>query len=1552
MNVCAPLHDPRFERDACGVGFIAHVRGEASHSIVEAGLTALDRLEHRAATGAEENTGDGAGILIQLPDRLFQRECALGRIEDPETKRPLQQLPAAGKYAVGLFLGSQQSEATALARLIFAMVLRQEGMKLLGWRRVPTDNRTIGATARSVEPTMDHVFVAPATDTMDEATFERKLYVARKRFQATIKSTGIDDRRYFHVPSLSSRTLAYKGMLTPAQVRDYFSDLEDPRTESALAMFHSRFSTNTFPSWELAHPYHLIAHNGEINTLRGNVNWMRAREALLASPELGADIEKILPIVHEGLSDSACLDSVLELLVRAGRSLPHAVMMLLPEAWEHNDAISPELRAFYQYHACLMEPWDGPACVCFTDGRSVGAVLDRNGLRPGRYWVTSDDLVILASESGVADVRPEDIVEKGRLMPGHMFLVDLEQGRIVPDAEIKRQIATEKPYGQWLTDNLVPLDTLPRGAEVPKLAGDDLERSLAAFGVSEEELRVLVAPMATRGEEAMGSMGNDAALAVLSNRPRPLSDYFKQLFAQVTNPPLDAIREKLVTSLATAIGPEGNLLDPRPESARLVLCQTPFLDNDEMSRFKRIAAMFSTDAAAPPSAPADQPPSLSQFGVTVLDMTFPVADGDEGLEPALVALFAKADNAIANGSKVLVLSDRGVTASRAPIPALLAVAGLHNHLVRERKRTRVTMVVETGWVREIHQAALLVGFGASAINPYLILDTLPTLERRGLVKREGGAPSPTDAELGKRYLTAIEKGVVKVMSKMGISTIASYRGAQIFEAIGLAKELVDRYFTHTPSRIGGIGVRDVAQAALRHHAEAFARPAVRLPIAGEYQWRRDGELHLFNPDTVYLLQHATKSKRREIFASYARNVNEQNERRGTLRSLFAFKTAGREPIPLEEVEAIEAILPRFATGAMSFGSISAEAHETLAIAMNRIGGRSNSGEGGEDRRRFVPDANGDRRRSAIKQVASARFGVTSEYLVDADELQIKMAQGAKPGEGGQLPGSKVYPWIAEVRHATPGVGLISPPPHHDIYSIEDLAELIFDLRAANPRARISVKLVAEVGVGTVAAGVVKAKSDVVLVSGHDGGTGASPLTSIKHAGAPWELGLAEAQQVLVKNRLRDRVVLQVDGQMKTGRDVVVAALLGAEEYGFSTAPLVVMGCVMMRVCHLDTCPVGIATQNPELRERFTGQADHVVSFFQFIAEEVRELMAELGFRTMDEMIGRVDLLEVAPSSGNAAKLDLSAIVDAGHLEIGEPISSAAGKRRTGAGTQSCPPSSRSVPLVERMAALAYPAVTGRTPVRERLRVTNRDRAVGTRLGSEVTRKYGAEGLPEDTIFFELEGSAGQSLGAFLPRGITLVCEGDANDYVGKGLSGGRIAVRPPRAARFVAERNVIAGNVVLYGATSGQAYFRGRVGERFAVRNSGAIAVTEGCGDHGCEYMTGGRVVVLGTTGRNFAAGMSGGIAFVLDVDGRFRSRHNPEMVALRAVDEDDATWLEKTLREHLALTDSEVARALLQDFTSSIERFVKVVPYEYERAQRQRAEAERKAASGLVAAE
>jgi glutamate synthase (ferredoxin) len=1536
---------------------LVHTKGARSHAIVDKALLALERLEHRGASGREADSGDGAGVLIQIPDRLFQREAAMGRIE--LDGKPVAKLPAEGDYAVGLFLGSQDSQASALAKLIFAMIVRQEGLKLLGWRRVPTDNRELGLTARSVEPTMDHVFLAPTQEGTPEDVFERRLFIARKRFQSLIKSSGIDDRQYFHVPSLSSRTLVYKGMLTPRQVRDYFGDLSDAKTESALALFHSRFSTNTFPSWELAHPYRLIAHNGEINTLRGNVNWMRAREALLSSSLFGPDIEKIFPIVHEGLSDSACLDSVLELLVRGGRSLPHAVMMLLPEAWEHNPDISPELRAFYQFHACLVEPWDGPACVTFTDGVQIGAVLDRNGLRPGRYVVTDDDLVMLASETGVLDVDPDRIVEKGRLRPGHMFLVDTSRGRIVPDAEIKAEMAKAAPYAEWLAQHLRPLSDLPAGEVAPPLSKAELERRLYAFGVTEEELRMVVAPMAEKGEEPTLSMGNDAALAVLSDQPRPLSDYFKQLFAQVTNPPLDAIREKLVTSLATAIGPEGNLLEGRPESAHLVFCDTPFLDNEELAKFRLLQRRqapspdFGPTSWAPGSL-AGAPAHFGEgpFGVTVLDMVFPVDEGNEGLEPALSALFAKADNAIANGSKVLVLSDRAVGPTLAPIPALLAVAGLHNHLVRERRRTQVTLIVETGALREVHQAALLLGYGASAVNPYLALEALGSLAERGFV------PADVDRKtLERNFLRAIEKGVVKVMSKMGISTVASYRGAQIFEAVGLGQELVDRYFTLTPSRVGGIGIRDVADEVVVRHRRAYqARKLPLLPSGGQLEWRQDGEFHLFNPETVKLLQHATRTRKREIFRSYTRAVDDQATRMATLRSLLNIKRTGT-PVPLEEVEPVEAILPRFATGAMSYGSISQEAHETLAIAMNRIGGRSNSGEGGEDPRRAQRDPNGDWRRSAIKQVASARFGVTSFFLTQADELQIKMAQGAKPGEGGQLPGHKVYPHIAAVRHSTPGVTLISPPPHHDIYSIEDLAQLIYDLRSANAQARISVKLVAEVGVGTVAAGVVKAKSDVVLIAGHDGGTGASPVTSIRHAGAPWELGLAEAQQVLVKNGLRERVVLQADGQMKTPRDVLIAALLGAEEFGFSTAPLVVMGCIMMRVCHLDTCPVGVATQNPDLRARFTGKAEHVVAFFRFVAEELRVMMAELGFRSMDELIGRVDLLEQRRvEHPKASKVDLGAILDASHLAAADghapPLRS---KRDEKSRLGVYPLHDRRMTRVEEaLHTGAEPALFYGEAVQIAVRVSNQDRAIGTRLGSEITRRYGEAGLPEGTVRIQLTGSAGQSLAAFAPRGITITCEGDANDYVGKGLSGAILAVRPPRTVRFDAEENVIVGNVALYGATSGRAFFSGKAGERFAVRNSGATAVVEGCGAHGCEYMTGGVVLVLGRAGRNFGAGMSGGVAFVVDADGTFAGRvngspegltqapppaeqvrrgpHPPRFVNLELVDvgppaPEDEARIQALLLEHKERTGSKVAERALADLPAFFATLVRVSP-------------------------
>ncbi len=1484
------LYRPGLEHDACGVGFIVHLKGQRSHQLVLDALTALENLHHRGASGSEPNTGDGAGILVQMPHEFLRRECAQLGIR----------LPEAGHYGAGLFFASRDPRATEQAKALFAAIVEEEGQHVLGWRRVPTDNRELGATALAAEPDIWQVFISRGPGLPDEQAFERKLYVIRKRFEKAIQRWGIRDAEWFYFPSLSCRTLVYKGMLTATQLRSYFPDLSDRHLISALAMFHSRFSTNTFPSWELAHPYRMIAHNGEINTLRGNRNWMAAREALFASP-LFDDINKILPIINEHGSDTASLDEALELLVMAGRSLPHAMMMLIPEAWQGHESMDPAKKAFYEYHSCLMEPWDGPASVAFTDGRNIGAVLDRNGLRPSRYYVTKDDLVIMASEVGVLPIEPERVLIKGRLQPGKMFLVSLDEGRIIDDTELKMKLATERPYAEWLRENLIHIDDIPATETPPPPAPDILLQQQMAYGYTIEDEKYHLGPMAQNGEEAVGSMGTDTPLAVLSDRPQPLYNYFQQLFAQVTNPPLDAIREELVTSVKTVIGPEGNLLDPEPESCHLVSLDNPFIDNEQLAKFKSLK-----DHA---------------LRATVLPMLFPAKAGPAGLEAAMEELFRAADRAIDEGAKVLILSDRGVDAEHAPIPSLLAVAGLHNHLVREKKRTRVGLIVETGDAREVHHFALLIGYGAGAVNPWLALDSLEQVRQDGYITVD----YPIE-KLRANYLKAIKKGVVKVMSKMGISTIQSYRGAQIFEAVGLSEEFIDRYFTNTVSRIGGIGIHEVAMEVLAHHQRAFPDRdggLRELAWGGQYQWRRDGEYHLFNPETVFRLQHSTRTGQYRIFREYTRLVDDQSKRLATLRGLFELKS-DRAPIPIDEVEPAENIFKRFATGAMSFGSISAEAHETLAIAMNRIGGKSNTGEGGEDRRRYTPDPNGDSRRSAIKQVASGRFGVTSEYLVNADEIQIKMAQGAKPGEGGQLPGTKVYPWIAEVRHATPGVGLISPPPHHDIYSIEDLAQLIHDLKNANPRARISVKLVAEVGVGTVAAGVAKAKSDHVLISGHDGGTGASPLTSIKHAGLPWELGLAETQQTLVMNRLRDRIVVQVDGQMKTGRDVIIAALLGAEEYGFATAPLVVMGCVMMRVCHLDTCPVGIATQNPALREKFTGRAEHVVNFFRFIAEEVREYLAQLGYRSLDEIIGRSDLLDVrrAVDHWKAQGLDLSAILYRPEVDPSVPTRCVTTQDH---GLERA--------LDNELIRLAEPALERGERVVLDLPIRNVNRTVGTMLGSELTRRYGHSGLPDDTIDITFHGSAGQSFGAFLPAGITLRLEGDANDYIGKGLSGGKIIVYPPRDATFTPEENIVIGNVALYGATSGAAFFRGVAGERFMVRNSGAVAVVEGTGDHGCEYMTGGRAVIIGRTGRNFAAGMSGGIAYVLDEDGDFHTRCNMEMVGLEPLEEpEDLDLVKGLLERHLEYTGSTVARRLLEDWPAAARKFVKVMPTDYRR--------------------
>jgi glutamate synthase (NADPH/NADH) large chain len=1511
------LYDPQNEHDACGLGFVVDLKGRKSHKLVLDGLKALENLSHRGACGWEDNTGDGAGVLIQIPDRFLREvflteQCRL--LEQPE--------PAPGHYGVGAFFASPDPEQQTFGMSLFEKIVAQEGQVFLGWRRLTTDNTPLGQGAKAVEPAIYHTFVGRGESIANDDAFERKLYVIRKRFEREIEDSGLDDHKFFYFCSLSSRTVVYKGMLTPEQLGVYFAaDLLDERVESAFALFHSRFSTNTFPSWELAHPHRLISHNGEINTLRGNINWMKARQSLFDSNVFDpGDVSKIVPVIREGLSDTACLDNAVELLVHAGYPLAHAMMMLVPEAWENHETMSQVKRDFYRYHTCLMEAWDGPASIGFTDGKSIGAVLDRNGLRPTRFWVTKDDLVIMGSEAGVLEIPPEDIVHKGRLEPGKMFLVDLEQGRIVTDDELKHAIASAKPYGKWLDEYMVSLADLPEAPIVPGPDHVTLLHRQQAFGYTLEDLKYILMPMGNVGEEAIGSMGTDTPLAVLSDQAQPLFNYFQQLFAQVTNPPLDAIREELVTSMLTGAGGEENLLEPKPESCRQISLDSPILDNDEMARLKQLEGWRG-------------------FKSATLSMTFPAVDGADGMARALEAIFEKAVAAIKEGANLLILSDRGVSARNAPVPSLLACAGLHHHLVRVGMRTRAGLVIECGDAREVHHFALLLGYGAGSINPYLAFETLDDMINQGMIR---------DVDHSKAvalYGKAIKKGVVKVMSKMGISTIQSYRGAQIFEAIGLNKDFIDRYFDKTASRIGGIGLEEIARETLYHHRRAYAEREggpTMLDWGGSYQWRREGEFHLFNPETVFRLQHATRDAKFDIFKQYTRMVDEQNERLCTLRGLFEFKLDGRMPVPIDEVEPVEAILTRFATGAMSYGSISGEAHETLAIAMNRIGGRSNTGEGGEDPRRNIKDANGDDRRSKVKQVASGRFGVTSEYLVNADEIQIKVAQGAKPGEGGQLPGQKVWPWIARVRFSTPGVSLISPPPHHDIYSIEDLAQLIHDLKNANPRARISVKLVAEVGVGTVAAGVAKAHSDVIMISGHDGGTGASPLTSLKHAGIPWELGLAETQQTLVLNRLRDRVIVQTDGQLKTGRDVVVGALLGAEEFGFATAPLVVMGCIMMRVCHLDTCPVGIATQNPKLREKFTGKAEHVVNFFRFVAEEVRELMAQLGFRTIDEMIGRSDLLDMkrAITHYKARGLDFSKIFYKPETPPGASVRKMVEQDH---GLDKA--------LDQELLPLAAPALERGEPVEILKTIRNVNRTVGTILGSELTRKYGAAGLPDDTIKLRFTGSAGQSFGAFVPKGMTLSLEGDANDYVGKGLSGGKIIVFPPRESTFVAEENVVIGNVALYGATSGRAFFRGLAGERFCVRNSGAKAVVEGTGDHGCEYMTGGVAIVIGPTGRNFAAGMSGGAAFVLDEAGDFASKCNLAMVALEKLEAfEDIEEVRDLLIQHAGYTKSPVAARLLSDWDRSVKQFIKVMPVDYRRVldQEKKAARERDASRQL----
>jgi glutamate synthase (NADPH) large chain len=1487
------------EHDACGVGFVVDMHGRKSHDIIEHAMTVLKNLLHRGATGSEKNTGDGAGILLQMPDKFLRRCCQENGI----------QLPAVGHYGAGAIFLPPSQEGALACQEIFERIITEEGQTLCGWRELPHNNSALGPTARSSEPGFKQVFIAKNDAIENLDAFERKLYVIRKRVEHEISNSEIEGKQFFYVPSLSHRTLIYKGMLIGNQVEDMFPDLYDADMESALALVHQRFSTNTFPSWPLAQPFRYIAHNGEINTLRGNINWMRAREALCESSLFGDDLEKLFPIVLEDISDSAGFDQVLEFLHMSGRPLPLAVLMMIPEAWSGHESMPPDRRAFYEYYSTLMEPWDGPASIAFTDGDVIGAVLDRNGLRPSRYYVTKDGLVVMASEVGVLDIPPENIEVKDRLHPGQIFLVDTKQGRIIEDAELKQSYIDEHPFADWLEENLVSIDKLPEPPAVYGTAQDTLLERQQAFGYTHEDLRILMQPMAEKGMEPTGSMGTDAALAVLSDRPRLLYDYFKQLFAQVTNPPLDGIREELVTQVSTSIGPEGNVLRTEAKNCRQIRLQSPVIDNRDLARIRHI--------------------NDNGFKSTTLHTVYPAHSGAEGMEKAVEQVYLDVDAAINEGSTFVILSDRNMDKDNAAIPAALITAGVHHHLVRNGLRTKVALIIESGEPREIHHFCVLLGYGANAINPYLAFESLDDLLQRKVITQIGGLKdnqAPFDAAVGN-YIKAINKGLIKVMSKMGISSVQSYRGAQIFEALGLNESFVDKYFTFTASRIGGIGI-DVVEAEVnkRHHT-AYPGRVVKSPDldwGGEYQWRRDGEYHLFNPETVFKLQHATRAKRADIFREYTKLVDDQSERRATLRGLLKFKE-GRTSIALEEVESVASITTRFHTGAMSYGSISGEAHETLAIALNRIGGRSNTGEGGEDRERFTPDANGDLRRSAIKQVASGRFGVTSEYLVNADDLQIKMAQGAKPGEGGQLPGHKVYPWIAKTRHSTPAVGLISPPPHHDIYSIEDLAQLIHDLKNANPEARVHVKLVAEVGVGTVAAGVAKAHSDVVLISGYDGGTGASPMTSLKHAGVPWELGLAETQQTLVANRLRDRIVVQVDGQMKTGRDVIIAALLGAEEFGFSTAPLVVMGCIMMRVCHLNTCPVGVATQNPELRKKFSGKPEFVENFFQFIAEEIREYMAELGFRTIDEMIGRSDLLEAeqAVDHWKAKGFDFSQILY--QPQVGKDIATRCIQKQDH-GLALSLDRTTIVPLCEE-------ALEEGKPVDAILPIKNTNRTVGTILGYEITKRYGGEGLPEDTVKLHFNGTAGQSFGAFVPKGVTMTLEGDANDYIGKGLSGARIIVYPPRHATFVPEENILIGNVALYGATSGEAYFRGIAGERFCVRNSGVNTVVEGIGDHGCEYMTGGRVVIIGATGRNFAAGMSGGIAYIYDPHNRFPALCNKEMVNLSQLSaKEDVAIVFDLLNNHIKHTQSTVAQKILADWQTNKGDFVKVMPREYER--------------------
>jgi glutamate synthase domain-containing protein 2/glutamate synthase domain-containing protein 1/glutamate synthase domain-containing protein 3 len=1482
------LYSPAHEHDSCGIALVAKLWGEASHAVVEKALDALENLEHRGAEGADPNTGDGAGILLQIPDAFLR--AAVAGVE----------LPPPGRYGVGVcYLPPDPDRRVVLEQLIEELIAA-EGQRPLFWRDVPVDDRYVGETARLSAPVIRQVLIEASDELSDQAAFERKLYVIRRLIE---RNAGSE----LALPSFSSRTMVYKGMLTAPQLPRYFTDLRDPRVATRLALVHSRFSTNTFPSWALAHPYRMIAHNGEVNTLRGNINWMRARESQLASELFGEDLEKVMPVAQEGGSDSAIFDNVLELLVLSGRSIPHAVMMMVPEAYRTRKDLDPDVKGFYDFHSCLIEPWDGPAAVVFTDGRWAGAVLDRNGLRPGRWVQDTDGYVVLASETGVMTVAPEHVQRKGRLAPGKVFLLDLEDGRIVEDEEVKRRIARRKPYGEWYERSVVHIDDLPeREPRTPRI--EPLRSKQLAFGYSQEDLRLVIAPMATKGEEPVASMGNDAALAVLSDRQPPLFSYFKQLFAQVTNPPIDPIRENVVMSLQAGVGAEVNLLTETPEQAHNLVMDQPILRNHELEKLRQV--------------------SHEVFDAATIDLTWPIEEGPDGMEARLEAVCDEAARYVDNDANILILSDRNLGPERVAIPSLLAVGAVHHHLVRRGTRLRTGLVIESGEPRDIHHMATLIGYGAAAINPYVMFESLDELAERSLLPVD-----LTTAEAEANIVTAIGKGLLKTISKMGISTIKSYCGAQIFEAVGLEPQLIDKHFTGTASRIGGVGLEQLSTEAMERHFRAYPRTDRDvLPVGGVLQWRRDGEVHVWNPDTVARLQHAVQGVNgdtHQTYTEYSRHANEDSVRKSLLRGLIKLRLAA-EPVPLEEVEPATEIVKRFTTGAMSLGALGREAHETLAIAMNRLGARSNTGEGGEDPSRYVADANGDLRRSAIKQIASGRFGVNIHYLVNADQLQIKMAQGAKPGEGGQLPGHKVDEYIAKIRSSTPGVGLISPPPHHDIYSIEDLKQLIYDLRCANPTGSVSVKLVAEVGVGPVAAGVAKANADHVTIAGHDGGTGASPQSSVQGAGVPWEIGLAETQQTLLLNDLRSRITVEVDGGMRTGRDVVVAALLGADEFGFSTAPLIAMGCIMMRVCHLNTCPVGIASQDPELRRRFRGTPEQVVNYLMLVAEEVREMMASLGIRRFEDMIGRGDLLEMddAIEHWKARHVDLSMVLSKPELPPDVP------RRRTRS----------QLPVLDsaldwELLKRCEPALGRREPVRlGPVLVRNVNRTVGGILSGDIARRWGPHGLPEGTIEIAFTGSAGQSFAAWLAPGVTFSLRGETNDYTGKGLSGGIVSVRPPERARFRAEENMLVGNTVLYGATAGKAFFRGLAGERFAVRNSGVHAVVEGVGDHGCEYMTGGRVVVLGRTGRNFAAGMSGGIAYVYDVDRRFEGRCNLELVDLEPLTEDDAQEVKALIAEHVARTGSMVGRNVLAAWDRTVDRFVKVMPRDFKRVLAERA--------------